>query len=138
MTRETVSPDPEARRTLARLSATLLKLHRALIQAEAKEYGPVAGPYELLSLVSKHPHFAWLDVFTKLIVSIDEARSPRGTIMPGQIEGYAATIRSIIGEHGGERHAAHDRYAILVARYGDVLSGHEELRRILADVPGDR
>lgn len=135
MTREPAPPESGERLVLKRLSAVLIRLHRALIQAEAKEFGPVDGPYQLLSLVSGHPHFAWLDAFTKLIVEIDEARSPKGTIGDGQVAGYVRRIHAMTDGAEGEDASTPGRYLVLLERHADVAREHEELRRALADLP---
>jgi hypothetical protein len=133
MTGSDASPGGEPRETLKRLSAVLIRLHRALIQAEAKEFGAVEGPYQLLSLVSRHPHFAWLHGFTKLIVAIDEARSPKGSIGPGAVAGFADAARSLSGGEGALD--ADGRYAVLLERHADVAREHEELRALLDGMP---
>jgi hypothetical protein len=54
----------------------LLRLHKTLLDAERvryeREHGRVAGPFQLLHLVTNDPAFAWLRPLSALIVEFDE------------------------------------------------------------------
>src|SRR5918911_2661948 len=66
--------DPALRR-VRELRTGLLRLHKALLDAERlayeRVYGQVSGG-ELLQLAINHEQFAWLHPFSELIVRIDE------------------------------------------------------------------
>lgn len=51
------------RSSLNDLSAVLRRLHKTLLDTEAENFGPISGPYQLLSLTANHEHFAWLRRF---------------------------------------------------------------------------
>lgn len=67
---------PEAaRRQLANVRRALLRLHKALLDAERAAYERVHGQVtsgELLQLVISHEQFAWLHAVSELIVRMDE------------------------------------------------------------------
>lgn len=67
---------PSAREQLVDVRWGLLRLHKALIDAERaaleRERGPIAGG-TFLQMLIEDPRFEWLRPFTALIVQIDEA-----------------------------------------------------------------
>jgi len=67
---------PALRRHLGDLRGGLLRLHKALLDAEQISYerihGRVDSPGHLLHLVMKDPWFTWLLPLSKLVVRIDE------------------------------------------------------------------
>jgi hypothetical protein len=108
-------PDKPTPSTIQRpLSHAVMDLHRALIQAEARETGLDGNPYKLLTAVMQDPRFAWLRSFSDLIVAMDEA-GDAGTLPDrASLTPYLMTLRHLIAP------------------------GHEAGTRIGALVPADR
>ncbi len=66
----------ETRANLKKLSKSLLRLHKTLLDAERRQYelvnGRVQSTGEMLRLVLDDAHFAWLRILSGQIVLIDE------------------------------------------------------------------
>ena len=68
---------PQQIKRLTDVRNVMLRLHKALLDAQRAQYehthGPVASAGEVLQLVISDPDFDWLHRFSELIVAIDEA-----------------------------------------------------------------
>ena len=68
------------RESLRALRQGLLRLHKALLDLERRDYerarGRIGNSYEFLQLVLKDPWFDWLHRLSELIVQIDETLDP--------------------------------------------------------------
>src|SRR6187431_2565513 len=64
----------------------LLRLHKALLDLERRDYerarGRIGNSYEFLQLVLKDPWFDWLHRLSELIVQIDETLDNRDPDQP--------------------------------------------------------
>ena len=73
----------ETRENLKVLRVGLLRLHKALLDLERRDYerarGRIGNSYEFLQLVLKDPWFDWLHRLSELIVQIDEGLDTRDT-----------------------------------------------------------
>ena len=56
--------------SVAHLSTTLRHLHKELLDADAKGFGAISGPFQRLSLVAYHPYFARLRGLSELLVDL--------------------------------------------------------------------
>src|SRR2546426_11258885 len=73
---------------LLEAAAALREVHRTLVQATRASYeqknGPAGGPGEMLRPLTEHPHFAWLQPMSELIVDLDSLLAqeilPSGTV----------------------------------------------------------
>lgn len=119
---------------LGEMRRALLRLHKALLDAERVSYergrGSVGGSGEFLQLVLNDPWFAWLRPVSELIVRIDELLEPaqeateeEATAALGQA---AALFRPADG--GGEFGR---RYREALQQSPDAVLAHGELSRLL-------
>jgi hypothetical protein len=128
-----VITDP-VRQSVERLREALLRLHKALIDSERTSYeqtvGKIESPYQFLQLVTRDPWFAWLQPFSQLIVSIDEAVDSEEPMTQAQVEAFtkeagALLIPSDVGD-GFSKH-----YFEAMQRDPDVVLAHGELMGVV-------
>jgi hypothetical protein len=85
---------------LRSLRALLLKLHKALLDAETLRYQQEIGPIEskghLLQLVMNDDWFGWLHTLSQFIVQIDEAFSPRAAFTLEQANALVAQAQVLL------------------------------------------
>jgi len=66
---------------LEEVRQALLALHKAIVDSERITYektvGAIQSPNHFLKLLTEDPWFAWLQPFSQLIVSMDEALDPK-------------------------------------------------------------
>ncbi len=134
--RPDLPPDP-IRDNLRSVRLGLLRLHKALIDAQRGEVERRSGPMSngvFLQMLIQDEGFAWLRPFSALIVTIDEALATREPIAEESARGWVREIVALLAPPAGE--PAAERLAEL-RRTGTVLAAHEELtRRIAAFPPG--
>ena len=125
-------PDKPTPSTIQRpLSLAVMDLHRALLQAQARETGLAGNPYKLLGAVMEDPRFAWLRAFSDLIVAMDEA-GDRGELPDAvALAPYIAAARALIAP--GTEAAA--RIAALSPTTPDVAAAHDQTRVALSGFP---
>ncbi|TMB25238.1 MAG: hypothetical protein E6J62_16690 [Deltaproteobacteria bacterium] len=122
---------------LTALTNSLRKLHLALIEhtriAYERVHGSVAGPGELLQLLTRDPEFAWLHPLSELMAWVDELLDPRRDPRPQPEE--AAAVRNELSRMLG---ITHDPTHPFAARYLPVLQdsphavmGHAAVREAL-------
>jgi len=91
---------------LTALTNSLRKLHLALIEhtriAYERVHGSVAGPGELLQLLTRDPEFAWLHPLSELMAWVDELLDPRRDPRPQPEE--AAAVRNELSRMLGITH----------------------------------
>jgi hypothetical protein len=131
----TASDAPELRDLLDQLSSVLRQLHKALMHAEAQWFGPISGPYQLLTLVVQHPHFAWLHALSELMVELEELAASEGPITAHEVAPYKAAIEELVGPRKASRPDFRSRYLGLIQSSPDVAMAHGALRRVLARLP---
>lgn len=126
---------PEAaRQRLTNLRRVLLRLHKALLDAERETYerahGQVTGG-ELLQLAINHEQFAWLHPVSELIVRIDETLDADEPATADDAEALLAGARSLLkpSEAGG---GFGRRYFEAIQQEPDVVLAHREAARLLS------
>ena len=133
--RPELPPDP-IRDRLKDVRLGLLRLHKALIDAERGEIERRNGPLSsghFLQLLIQDEALAWLRPFSELIVQMDEAFATREPIPEENARAYVRQVVALLAPAP----AVH-RLDELRRREGTVLGAHEELtRRIAAFPPGD-
>jgi hypothetical protein len=122
------------RRRLSDLRAGLLRLHKALLDAEQISYerihGRVDSPGQLLHLVMKDPWFTWLLPLSKLVVRIDEIlddedpSSDEARIIVTQVQ---TLLKPSEQGEGFER-----SYYEALQRAPDVVLAHAGVKKLLA------
>ena len=125
-----IRPDKPTPSTIQKpLSLAVMDLHRALLQAQARETGLAGNPYKLLGAVMEDPRFAWLRAFSDLIVAMDEA-GDRGELPDAAaLAPYVAAVRALIAP--GTEAAA--RIAALSPTTPDVAASHDRTRIALSE-----
>ena len=134
--RSDLPPDP-LRDRLKEVRLGLLRLHKALIDAERGEIERRSGPMSsghFLQMLIQDEAFAWLRPFSELIVQMDEAFATREPIEEEAARAYVRQVVALLAPGEGTPPAAH-RLDELRRRDGTVLGAHEELTRRLAAFP---
>lgn len=125
------SSDKGGSLTLDELSSALRRLHKALVEAEAENFGPISGPFQLLNLVTHHEHFAWLHSLSELMVDLDELRESDAPIDATQIGTLRATVEELIGPRAPLLPQFRSRYVALLQQSPVVAMAHGDVRRVL-------
>lgn len=129
--RPELPPDP-IRDRLKDVRLGLLRLHKALIDAERGEIerrdGPMSSGHFLQMLIQDEA-FAWLRPFSELIVQMDETFATREPIPEEDARAYVRQVVALLAPSAGHR------LDELRRREGSVLGTHEELTRRIAAFP---
>jgi hypothetical protein len=111
---------------LAGIRMGLLRLHRALLDAEKAEHERAHGaitPAAFLQLLIGDPRFAWLGALSELIVQLDDAvlpvRTRRDPPPPPDVPALLERVRTIL--NGGVP-AFRSRYDVLAAARPEVMT----------------
>lgn len=133
------SPESETlRHRLRDLRNGLLRLHKALLEAEQLTYerihGRVSSTGQLFQLVRTDPWFAWLHPLSKLVIRIDIMLDEHDRVTRHDARHILAEARSLVrpserGE-GFERH-----YYEALQRAPDVVLAHAQVKKLLAMIP---
>lgn len=125
------SPDP-ARDRLKEVRRGLLRLHKALIDAERaaveRDSGPMSNGRFLQALI-QDPYFAWLRPFSGLIVEIDETLSTGEPLPEPQARAFVERVRALVVPEGEEEARRYERVRQLDP---GVLIAHVELEARIA------
>ncbi len=117
------------------LAAVLRRLHKALLDAEAENFGPISGPFQLLNLVANHEHFAWLRHLSELMVEVDERRSGTEPVDADQAAAFRMAIESLVGPRKASAAKFRERYRALLQQSPAAAMAHGDLRRLLDRLP---
>jgi hypothetical protein len=133
------NPTPEPRRQrLKAVRLALLRLHKALIDAERGEWEKSRGPAtggELLKALIEDPFFAWLRPFSGLIVQIDEALAGEAAVSEAEARAFIERARELVAVDEGDEPTV-NRYDRVCRRDPNVLLLHVELSSRIADALG--
>jgi hypothetical protein len=128
------TPEP-IRQRLKAVRLALLRLHKALIDAERGEWEKSRGPAtsnELLKALMEDPFFAWLRPFSGLIVEIDEALSGDTAVSEAGARAFVEQARELVAVDEGDEPTV-NRYDLVCRRDPNVLVLHVELSSRIAD-----
>jgi hypothetical protein len=119
---------------LRELRRGLLRLHKALLDAERVAYERVHGQVssgELLQLVIDDEQFAWLHSISELIVRIDEMLDAEEPVASSEAEMPLAQARALLkpSETGSE---FEQRYYAALQSAPDAVLAHGEVMRLLS------
>ena len=134
MHRRNPTPEP-LRQRLKAVRLALLRLHKALIDAERGEWEKSRGPAtsnELLKALIEDPFFAWLRPFSGLIVQIDEALSGETAVSEEEGRAFVEQARELVAVDEGDEPTV-NRYDLVCRRDPNVLVLHVELSSRIAD-----
>ncbi len=133
--RPELPPDP-LRDRLKDVRLGLLRLHKALIDAERGEVERRSGPLSnghFLQMLIQDETFAWLRPFSEMIVQMDEAFATREPIPEESARAFVQQTVALLAPREGIPSA--ERLGELRRREGSVLAAHEELTRRIAAFP---
>lgn len=116
---------------LREVSRRLLKLHKALLDLQRREYEsdhvPPASGGELLQLVLNGPDFAWLRTLSALIVQIDDLVSTDELATEADAQGLLERVQALLHTSNGEPGAFTARYREALQGSPDVVVAHGEV-----------
>ena len=126
----------ETRENLKVLRLGLLRLHKALLDLERRDYerarGRLGNSYEFLQLVLKDPWFDWLHRLSELIVQIDETLDPHAETPATDDDAKALIERAKVllapSESGSE---FQKNYFLALQQSPDVVLLHSEVIKLL-------
>lgn len=131
-------PDP-VRSNLVEVRRGLMRLHKALIDAERSDFERARGPInnsQLLSALIEDPFFAWLRPFSGLIVEIDEALAAREPMSPAAARQYVERVQELVATPVDEPPEL-SRLEQVRTRHPEVLLLHLELNSRIATALAD-
>jgi hypothetical protein len=128
-----IAPD-NTLKSLSELRRVLLRLHKALLDAERAAYEQAHGRVssgELLQLVINHEQFAWLHSISELIVKIDEMLDADEPVKTAEAQSLLAEARALLkpSETGDEFSR---KYFAVFQSDPDTVLTHREVMRILS------
>lgn len=99
------TPEP-TRQHLLDVRGALLRLHKALLDAERARYervhGRINGPGAFLQLLLNDPWFAWLRPLSQLVVQIDERLDAEEAVTAAEANAFVVLARTLLHEDEGE------------------------------------
>jgi hypothetical protein len=134
MTAPAFSPETSLQQ-LKQARLYLLRLHKALLDAEKMTYelahGPIANNMAFFGLVLDHEWFQWLRPMSGFIAEVDEAIGDKKNPITAEVAvGYLERVVTfVVVDPTGERHV--QKYYEAIERDPDVARLHVELLQIL-------
>lgn len=126
------APETPARLELTALRHALLRVHKALLEMERRDYERLHGRVntgELFRLVVDHPQFAWLHSISEFVVRIDEMLDAEGPVTPADARGiYTVAGKMFTPQESGD--ALQKKYFEALQRDPAVVLEHAELARL--------
>jgi hypothetical protein len=135
------SRDTPARQKLVALRTTLLKLHKALLEMERRDYEKLHGKVnvgELFRLVVDDPQFAWLHSISEFVVRIDEMLAGEKDKEVTNVESHEAISlarKMFLPSETGD--GFQKLYFDAIHRDPAVVMEHAELARLFSTEPLD-
>lgn len=126
--------DPGAREKLVALRGALLRLHKALLDMERRDYERehgVVNTGELFRLVVEDQQFNWLHNISEFVVRIDESLTGKSPVGPAEADTALDLARKIFTptETGD---AFQKQYFAAIQRDPSVVMEHAELARLFS------
>lgn len=122
------------RQLLTALRRALLHLHKTLLDWERAAYerqqGERTRPGELLSIVMRDPHFAWLHPLSELIVRIDTMLDVEHPEPHAEVDAILKQARTLIApDAAGSPYA--QRYHTALQDHADAVVAHGQVAALL-------
>jgi hypothetical protein len=128
--------DDAERQLLTELRRVLLHLHKTLLDWERVAYDRRHGrtpPGELLSIVMRDPHFAWLHPVSELIVRIDTMLDVEHPEPRVEMDAILRQARALIApDASGSGYA--QRYHTALQDHPDAVVAHGQVAAVLKQV----
>ena len=128
--------DQAAREMLENLRRVLLHLHKTLLDWERVAYDREHGrssPGELLAIVMRDPHFAWLHPLSELIVRIDTMLDVEHPEPRVEVDAIVRQARLLVApDQSGSQYA--QRYYTALQEHPDAVLAHGQVAAVLKRV----
>lgn len=126
----------ETRARLIDVRSNLLRLHKALLEAERAAYerrhGKVASSGAFLNLVINDPWFAWLRAWSELVVQIDEAMADKkNPLTERAAQDYMEQARALTKRADEDNPAFLAQYRAAMQRSSEAVVAHAALTKSL-------
>ncbi|HEX7128416.1 MAG TPA: hypothetical protein VF406_21915 [Thermodesulfobacteriota bacterium] len=116
------------------LRQALLRLHKALVDAERatyeRDHGRTVSAGEMLQMLIEHPWFAWLRPLSTLVVRIDEALDADDPVTADEIRALREEARALVAPAEGPPGLGH-RYRVVLGVEPAVTLAHGAVTRLL-------
>jgi hypothetical protein len=126
---------------LKTLRPLMLRLHKALLEAEQDSYervhGPITSKMELFQLVINDEWFDWLRPISQFIARIDESVASKEPVSPNVIHGLLKEAYDILPLQSDEASEAAVRYQRAVDNYPKISTLHEQVMDVLKSSSAD-
>jgi hypothetical protein len=123
------------RDSLQHLSKTARRLHKAMLDVETQYFGAVGGVLEHLQLVTNHPHFAWLQKLSGLMVEVDERLDEEEAVDALTAARFRTAFEQLVGPRPAIDEDFRKRYNALLQDAPEIAMAHGALRAALAQLP---
>ena len=116
------------------LRSKLIVLHKALIDTERVEYeksfGPLETPQQFLKVLINDPWFAWLQPFSRMVVTIDEMLESEEPIPSEEVKEMFSRARTLlqVSEVSDDSRRS---YFEALQREPDVILAHAAVMKIV-------
>jgi hypothetical protein len=116
------------------LRTKLIVLHKALIDSERVEYeksfGPLETPQQFLKALINDPWFAWLQPFSRMVVTIDEMLESEEPIPAEEVNALMGRARKLL-QVSEETDDSRRSYFEALQREPDVILAHAAVMKIV-------
>lgn len=120
---------------LKTLRPRLLRLHKALLDAEQDSYerihGPIISKGELFQLVIGDEWFEWLRPISQFIVRIDEAIASKEPVSPNRLHGLLEEARDLLPLETADDSETAVRYQRAAQNHPEIATLHTEVIDLL-------
>jgi hypothetical protein len=131
--------DAGARERLIALRLALLRVHKALLDMERREYERANGKVsvgELFRLVIDHQQFGWLHNISEFVVRLDETLAGENPVTPEDVRTAISLARKMFApSQSGD--AFQKKYFDAIQLDPAVVIDHAELARLFNNEPPD-
>lgn len=116
------------------LRARLIVLHKALIDSERVEYeksfGTLETPQQFLKALINDPWFAWLQPFSRMVVTIDEMLESEDPIPAEEFRTLMVQARTLL-QVSEETDDSRRSYFEALQREPDVILAHAAVMKVV-------
>ena len=124
---------------LKALRPLMLRLHKALLEAEQDSYerihGPITSKMELFQLVIGDEWFEWLRPISQFIARIDESIASKEPVSPNEIHGLLKEAHDLLPLQSDAASEAAVRYQRAVDNYPKIATLHDQVMTVLKPPP---
>jgi hypothetical protein len=115
----------------------LLRLHKAVLDAERTRYervhGRIENPHEVLRLVLNDPWFEWLKPIAALIMQMDERLAEEAPVSRDEVSAFRDALQRLLRSDTGTDARFRDEYRRMLQDHPEVVVMHGELAALLTE-----